>query len=798
MALRVISPPPAGVAQPGLAEDVTKSAGAGAIQGVAAVPGAFGDVRSVGDAVANWIAQKFGARTLTDEVAGRAHAPPPQIHGPMDYVREASVKMLAKAGADPRVARLTAAFMTPGGLLSAPTTAENVGAITQDKPLYQPQTRAGEYARTITQFAPAAAMSGTLGQRALNWLVPAVTSETAGQVTKGQPYEGVARVAGALAGGGLANLAGHGTSNQRLLANASRPATDAQISQARALMEEGQRRGVQLTMAEALQQVTGGATGMGRQQRIIEGTPAGAEHVSPVMSARPGQVMGAVRDFADTVAPPAADPYVAAQQAQQNAKDVLTEVRQQINANARPWYDALKDERLVGPSPAGSRFFSTPIAAGDDRHAFDYTSPSGERVTGYIKPPPAGGGSLEIDVIGPDGLSVDRGGAGRLGVAGVRDLGAAVAKAYPDATEIGGLRVTGARPQAANASASAGRLRALGSGTPEAAAAYNQLTANPAYHEALAAVRSSPILNADIAHLPDDNLAVVNEVVKHLDTLAANARPNPAASAGNAQLSSAYEGASRHASDLAAAASEPWRVARAMVASQHDAFLDPLKAGPMGAISNTPAPSAQTAALFPGKPPEGAAGATSQTLQMLEPQIAADLVRQHLMTNANEAMQQNVSGENQWGGAKFAAGIAGNPEQDATLRAGLDAVGARKGFDPLVEVLRATGKRETPGSMTEFNRRGFEELGQAGAGGETLKAVASGPGMFRWAGNKLQNWQTERNADALAQAIIASPADAERILLRARQVVPDGEALRAIERLALSAQLARQPAQQGQ
>lgn len=67
---------------------------------------------------------------------------------------------------------------------------------------HQPETTAGEYAQTISSFAPAAAAPGGLVRRAANVIVPAVISETAGQATKGTKAEPFARVGGGLFGAG--------------------------------------------------------------------------------------------------------------------------------------------------------------------------------------------------------------------------------------------------------------------------------------------------------------------------------------------------------------------------------------------------------------------------------------------------------------------------------------------------------------------------------------------------------------------------------------------------------------------
>lgn len=97
--------------------------------------------------------------------------------------------------------------MIGGG--SNPLSAQNIQAgmatLTGGATEYQPQTTAGEYARTVGEFLPGGvALRGpqTIGQ-ALTYGVaaPALTSEAAGQITEGTAFEPFARVAGALVGG---------------------------------------------------------------------------------------------------------------------------------------------------------------------------------------------------------------------------------------------------------------------------------------------------------------------------------------------------------------------------------------------------------------------------------------------------------------------------------------------------------------------------------------------------------------------------------------------------------------------
>lgn len=661
MPFRIIQSAPPPPKKVSVAEDVVKSSLTGQLEGWAGLPGFTGDITAFGEAALAKIYDMAGAKGAKPKLRSL-------IPEGMRLPGDAAVAILKTAGVDPRIAKLVNALQFGG-----PTSSELVGAVTQDRELYKPQTRAGRYARTINQFTPAAVAPGTWVQKAAQVVVPGAASEAAGELTAGTPMEPWARLAAAVLGSGAVSAVTAPRPDTRLLAEAARGADEQQIAAARQLMEQAQARGLRLTMAEALQQVTNNGTGMGRLQRVVEGTEGGNARIGPVMAQRPDQVRNAVTQFADNIAPAADDPYMAASRAQESAKGVLTDVRQAINANARPWYDALAQERMP-PTPAAA-----------------------------------------------------------------------------------------------------------------------QLTRNPAYQEALQAVRGNNLLNADLANLPDESLAVVDAVVKQLDEMARNVAPNPASPTGNAQMQAAYEAARRSADELASAYSEPWRLSRAMVASQREAFLDPLQAGPMGAVSNTGKPGSQTAALFPNAPVEGAAAPTSQALQMLPDDVGRDLVRRQVMTGFNEAAQDLSTGPNQWGGAGWAARQFGNAEQAATLRGGVEAVGGSSNdLDALVQALQATGRRQAPGSLTAYNARDLERLGEAGAIGEALRTGLNPPGFFRQQGAKFQQWQTERNAGRLAEAILASPAEAEAILLHARRVVPEGPGLVAIERAALAAQQSRQ------
>jgi hypothetical protein len=144
--------------------DVAKSAGTGLIKGAAGVGGLVGDLQSL-------------------------------VGAGMD-------KILGPKSPEAQAAIGGGLLPTSGGIQS------KIEGVTG--PLYKPQTTAGQYAQTAGEFAPGLALGGGGGaatRLGRNWLAPAVTSETAGQLTKDTALEPYARIAGALAPAAAPRLA---------------------------------------------------------------------------------------------------------------------------------------------------------------------------------------------------------------------------------------------------------------------------------------------------------------------------------------------------------------------------------------------------------------------------------------------------------------------------------------------------------------------------------------------------------------------------------------------------------------
>jgi hypothetical protein len=98
--------------------------------------------------------------------------------------------------------------VVPGG--GAYGGAQELAKLTEPEGGYhKPETRAGKFANTIAQFAPAALAPGNALLRTARVVVPGAASEAGGEMFEGTPMEGPARLVGALAGGlGISRLRG--------------------------------------------------------------------------------------------------------------------------------------------------------------------------------------------------------------------------------------------------------------------------------------------------------------------------------------------------------------------------------------------------------------------------------------------------------------------------------------------------------------------------------------------------------------------------------------------------------------
>lgn len=177
----------------GVAEDVAKSGGVGLAKGAIGLAGMGGDLAELAKKGADWVGSK-----LPDIPSP---SPDSTIGKTLQFLRDESAKS-ANLPAAQGSGDLPGSYVPP----TSSQLQKSVEGVTGD--FYTPKTIPGQYAQTVGEFAPAAlgGGEGLLARVAKQVVAPAVTSETAGQLTQGTAAEPYARVAGAVTGGGLASV----------------------------------------------------------------------------------------------------------------------------------------------------------------------------------------------------------------------------------------------------------------------------------------------------------------------------------------------------------------------------------------------------------------------------------------------------------------------------------------------------------------------------------------------------------------------------------------------------------------
>lgn len=216
-------PPPR---RAGVIEDVARSAATGVQRGVTGTVGLTGDIGDMLTGIEDW-AMQMGRRLFRPDMSDE------EFEAHRQRVRsDPAYGLMRRFG--------------PGGnpIFGRDPSSEDLNRAieqAQGRPQYEPQTTAGEYARTIGEMAPNALFPGGWGARAARVVVPGAASEAAGQATEGTPIEPLARVAGAV-GGGLATEASLLSRATQAARQAPRAANEA-LEQEFAPMTRGERSG---------------------------------------------------------------------------------------------------------------------------------------------------------------------------------------------------------------------------------------------------------------------------------------------------------------------------------------------------------------------------------------------------------------------------------------------------------------------------------------------------------------------------------------------------------------------------
>jgi hypothetical protein len=273
------------------------------------------------------------------------------------------------------------------------------------------------------------------------------------------------------------------------------------------------------------------------------------------------------------------------------------------------------------------------------------------------------------------------------------------------------------------------------------------LQKNPAIEDAISHVIADKYSGA--TGLPVTDPRVLDAAKKYLDAQYTRFTDPMAGSLDKTKAANAFGGSRQLDTFLSSKSPAYAQGSRNFEVAQKTQF-DPMRQGPVGQIAEgnvgrdvlmPPTPIA----LYPADIKR-----TADLLRRKDPQALPDWTRQNLEGIFNETTQNLATGQNQFGGAKFASTIAGNKQQRDNLRTLVAETGGMQtwqGFERFLDVAQAQGQRMPANSATAFNEMVKAELGI----GKVSKGLTflKPSNVVAWA----ENLQLGRNADMLAKML---------------------------------------------
>jgi hypothetical protein len=273
------------------------------------------------------------------------------------------------------------------------------------------------------------------------------------------------------------------------------------------------------------------------------------------------------------------------------------------------------------------------------------------------------------------------------------------------------------------------------------------LQKNPAIEDAISHVIKDKYSGA--TGLPITDPRVLDAAKKYLDAQFTRFTDPMAGSLDKTKAANAF-GGSRELDSFLSSKSPAYAQGSRNYEVAQQTQMQPMRQGPVGQIAEgnvgrdvlmPPTPIA----LYPADIKR-----TADLLRRKDPNALPDWTRQNLEGIFNETTQNLATGQNQFGGAKFASTIAGNKQQRDNLRTLVTETGgmqAWQGFEKFLDVAQAQGQRMPANSATAFNEMIKTELGI----GKISKGLTflKPSNVVAWA----ENLQLGRNADMLAKML---------------------------------------------
>lgn len=275
----------------------------------------------------------------------------------------------------------------------------------------------------------------------------------------------------------------------------------------------------------------------------------------------------------------------------------------------------------------------------------------------------------------------------------------------------------------------------------------------PGFTQAFEHVRTQPNWAAELQGLPDNSVIVLDAVKRRMQQTAENmgAATNPDR---DLFVSSSQGRASQAVDRAARRSSRPYRRALDEQARARQAELEPQQQGVIGRVSDAGDTAAAQRALLPDQPQPGSAAETGRATRELvgaDRRVIQNLIRSRLEGMYNTAARDLQGGPSEFAGAAARSRLVGDRQMRRNIRAALSELpnGARiaEGFDTLMSIFQATGRRQRIGSQTAFNQEYQRMLQGGGLTGEGLT------GARRAVRERYQQWRLGRNLDELARLL---------------------------------------------
>jgi len=229
---------------------------------------------------------------------------------------------------------------------------------------------------------------------------------------------------------------------------------------------------------------------------------------------------------------------------------------------------------------------------------------------------------------------------------------------------------------------------------------WNALASDPRVAAALEAVKGDPY--GGLHNATEGSAQWLDAAKKYL-----NSQSQAKSISGDAYGASNRSGAATAITDTMDQALPDYAKARDIVAQNMRDNVVPMQNGQIGKLANSNDFKQQSESLLPNAPADVTPDVvrnTATTIGAQNPDILSNFIAQDLSRKFAEASQRTMGGENAFGGAKFAANVAGNPAQEANLMEALRVSGGKPDlFSDALNTFRAQGYRPTAGSPTAQN-----------------------------------------------------------------------------------------------